>query len=82
MAYAEGPGGPVNTLAISQSVVQTILDLFIGQKLGKWGLVGLIMSIVGIFILSMGNMIIRKCCMKRKDNEPIGIMFSPKPRAA
>lgn len=30
LAYAEGLGGPVNTLSVVQSIVQTVLDVLIG----------------------------------------------------
>jgi hypothetical protein len=29
IAYAEGPGGPVNTIVITQSLYQVILDYFV-----------------------------------------------------
>ena len=61
LAYAHGPGGPVNTLSTVQSIVQTVMDsLIVGQSLGPWGVSGLVLGVFGTFVISMGNSIWRK----------------------
>ena len=67
VAYAEGPGGPVNALVITQSLYQIILDIFVEhQHIGAWGFTGFGIGIVGTLFLSVGNMLIKKCITKEK----------------
>ena len=65
LAYAEGPGGPVNTIIMTQSYYQVILDVFVeGQKLGMYGVLGFLIGFTGAIILCLGNQIIRKFMTK------------------
>lgn len=66
LAYAEGPGGPVNALVMTQSLYQIFLDIFLDhQKVGTWGLIGFVIGVFGILLLSIGNMIMKKFIKKR-----------------
>jgi len=73
VAFAEGPGGPVNAIVITQSLYQVILDIAIEhQVLGKWGIMGFCLGIVGTLIIAVGNMVIRKCIKKETyENSPL-----------
>lgn len=65
MAYAEGPGGPVNTIVITQSFYQVILDVFVAhQRLGTFGILGFVIGILGTISIALGNMIIKKVITK------------------
>ena len=65
IAYAEGPGGPVNTIVITQSFYQVILDVFVAkQPLGLFGLIGFFVGIFGTISIALGNMIIKKVITK------------------
>ena len=77
IAYADGLAGPVNTLMSCQSPVAVVLDRLVGQQLHIYGITGLILSVVGTFILSVGNSIVRRCFEKKESEE---LLFSPKPR--
>lgn len=73
MAYAEGPGGPVNALVATQCLYQIILDYFVEhQAVGPWGIGGFLIGILGSLFLSIGNMVIKKCITKEQYmNSPI-----------
>jgi drug/metabolite transporter (DMT)-like permease len=80
LAYAFGPGGPVNTLSTSQSIVQTLMDsLIMGQSLGAWGISGLCLGVFGTFVISMGNSIWRYI-FGATEKVSADVVWSPKGR--
>jgi hypothetical protein len=41
------------------------MDVFIAhQPLGDWGILGLVMCVIGTVAIALGNMIIKKCLTK------------------
>lgn len=65
VAYATGPGGPVNSLVITNSLYQMLLDVFVdGQAVGKFGIIGFTIGIIGTIICSIGNMVVKKFIKK------------------
>lgn len=72
MAYAEGPGGPVNTIAVTQSLYQVLLDVFVdGQIVGAYGWSGFGVGILGTIVIALGNMIVKKAMGKSYDSSPL-----------
>lgn len=73
LAYAEGPGGPVNTITITQSFYQTILDVYVAhQPLGPWGIAGFMVGILGTIAIALGNAMVRKCMKQDQiDKSPL-----------
>lgn len=61
LAFATGPGGPIQTIITTQSLYQVILDVFIAkQPIGTFGIVAIAVGLVGTVCLSVGNRIVRK----------------------
>jgi hypothetical protein len=73
IAYDEGPGGPVNTIMMTQSLYQFVLTLTIDhQTVGRNGVIGFVLGLVATVIVSLGNMFIKKCIKKeRYDKSPL-----------
>ena len=65
VAYATGPGGPVNSLVITNSLYQMLLDVFVDDQIvGKYGIIGFVIGILGTIIISLGNMVLKKFIKK------------------
>lgn len=65
IAYGQGPGGPINTLLMTQSIYQVVLNIVIdGQTLGKNGIIGFVLGLVATAVTSLGNMVIKKFIKK------------------
>ena len=61
LAFASGPGGPINTIVTTQSLYQVILDVFIAkQPIGIYGILAVALGLLGTIFLSVGNKIVRK----------------------
>lgn len=73
IAYAIGPGGPVNAISTTQSLVQVILDVFVEhQNIGPWGLSGFAIGIIATLVIALGNMCVKKFIKKEHYvNSPI-----------
>ena len=67
LAYAKGPGGPVNAIITTQSLYQVLLDVYVaGQQLGAFGIAGFLVGLAATFCLTLGNMAIKKCLTKEQ----------------
>lgn len=67
VAYATGPGGPVNSLVITNSLYQMLLDVFVDDQIvGKYGIIGFVIGILGTIIISIGNMVLKKFIKKEE----------------
>lgn len=76
MAYAEGPGGPVNTMTVTQSLYQVLLDVFIdGQVVGMYGWIGFAVGIFGTIVIALGNMIVKKAMGENYETSPLRRYF-------
>lgn len=59
MAYRDGPGGPINALANTTSIYQTIINAtFLNEKLTKFQIIGVSIGIACGMIISAGDEII------------------------
>ena len=61
LAFATGPGGPIQAILSTQSIYQVIMDVFIAkQPIGVFGIIAVVIGLIGTISLSVGNKLVRK----------------------